>query len=73
MSKNYILTGEVAGKKLRRMALEILENNADEQSVILAGIKDNGSVIAKCIQKILAENVNMLRIAAEIIAVKNGA
>ncbi len=55
MSKNYILTGEVAGKKLRRMALEILENNADEQSVILAGIKENGSVIAKCIQKMLSE------------------
>ena len=55
MSKNYILTGEVAAKKLRRMALEILENNADEQAIILAGIKDNGSVIAKCIQKILSE------------------
>ena len=55
MSKNYILTSEVAGKKLRRMALEILENNADEQSIILAGIRDNGSVIAKCIQKILSE------------------
>lgn len=55
MSKNYILTSEVAGKKLRRMAYEILENNADEQGVILAGIRDNGSVIAKCIQKILSE------------------
>ena len=55
MTKNYILTGEVAAKKLRRMALEILENNADEQSIILAGIRDNGSVIAKCIQKMLSE------------------
>ena len=55
MSKNYILTGEVAAKKLRRMALEILENNADEQAIILAGIRDNGSVIAQCIQKMLSE------------------
>ncbi|HYF30556.1 MAG TPA: phosphoribosyltransferase family protein [Chitinophagaceae bacterium] len=55
MGKNYILTREVAGKKLRRMAYEILENNADEPGVILAGIKENGSVIAKCIQKILSE------------------
>ena len=55
MSKNYILTGEVASKKLRRMAYEILEHNADEQGIILAGIKDHGSVIARCIQKILAE------------------
>ena len=55
MSKNYILSGEVAAKKLRRMALEILENNADEQAIILAGVRDNGSVIAKCIQKMLSE------------------
>lgn len=55
MSKNYILTGEVASKKLRRMAYEILEHNADEQGIILAGIKDHGSVIARCIQKILRE------------------
>ncbi|MGB8191380.1 MAG: phosphoribosyltransferase family protein [Chitinophagaceae bacterium] len=55
MSKNYILTKEVAGKKLRRMAYEILESNADEQVVILAGIREHGSVIARCIQKILSE------------------
>lgn len=55
MSKNYILTGEVANKKLRRMAYEILENNADEDGVILAGVREHGSVIAKRIQKILGE------------------
>lgn len=54
-SKNYILSGEVANKKLRRMAYEILEHNADEKGIILAGIREHGSVIAKCIQKILAE------------------
>ena len=55
MSKNYILTKEVADKKLRRMAYEIWENNTDEPGVILAGIREHGSVIAKCIQKILSE------------------
>jgi pyrimidine operon attenuation protein/uracil phosphoribosyltransferase len=55
MDKNYILTADVASKKLRRMALEILENNADEESVVLAGIREHGSVIARCIQKILSE------------------
>src|SRR5215212_8448597 len=55
MSKNYILTGEVANKKLRRMAYEILEHNAEEDGIILAGIREHGSVIAKCIQKILGE------------------
>src|SRR5829696_1674077 len=60
-SKNYILTGEVADKKLRRMAYEILEHNADEEGIILAGILEHGSVIAKSIQKILAE-ISQLRI-----------
>ncbi|MEI9810952.1 MAG: phosphoribosyltransferase family protein [Bacteroidota bacterium] len=55
MSKNYILDQSVAEKKLRRMALEIVENNQDEKQIILAGIRDSGSVVAKCIQKILAE------------------
>jgi pyrimidine operon attenuation protein / uracil phosphoribosyltransferase len=53
--KNYILTQEVAEKKLRRMAYEILENNAGEQQLILAGIRENGSVIAGNIQRLLRE------------------
>lgn len=53
--KNYILNQSVAEKKLRRMALEIMENNPDEKNIILAGIRDNGSVVAKCIQQILSE------------------
>lgn len=53
--KKYILSREVAEKKLRRMAYEILENNTEEKEIILAGIKENGSVVAKTIQKMLAE------------------
>ena len=53
--KNYILTQPVAEKKLRRMAYEILENNAGEQQLILAGIRDSGSVIARAIQQQLQE------------------
>ena len=49
--KNYILTQQVAEKKLRRMAYEILENNAGEQQLILAGIRESGSVIARAIQQ----------------------
>jgi pyrimidine operon attenuation protein/uracil phosphoribosyltransferase len=59
MSKNYILDQAVAEKKLRRMALEIVENNPDEKQIILAGIRDSGSVVAKCIQAILAEITDM--------------
>ena len=53
--KNYILTQQVAEKKLRRMAYEILENNSGEQQLILAGIRESGSVIARAIQQQLRE------------------
>jgi pyrimidine operon attenuation protein / uracil phosphoribosyltransferase len=52
---NYILDQSAAEKKLRRMALEIIENNAEEKSLVLAGIRESGSVVARCIQKYVAE------------------
>lgn len=53
--KKYILTKEVAEKKLRRMAYEILENNSGERRLILAGIRESGMVIARNIQRLLQE------------------
>ena len=53
--KKYVLSKEVVEKKLRRMAFEILENNIDEKEIILAGIRESGSVVAKVIQKMLGE------------------
>ena len=53
--KKYILSKEVVEKKLRRMAFEILENNIDEKEIILAGIRESGSVVAKVIQQRLGE------------------
>jgi len=43
-----------AEKKMMRMALEILENNAGEKEIILIGIRESGLVLAGCIQKMLA-------------------
>ena len=57
--KNYILTQEVAEKKLRRMAYEVLENNFDEPHLILAGIRESGSVIARNIQHLLLDIGNV--------------
>lgn len=37
------------------MALEIIENNLEEKSLILVGIRENGSVIARNIERILNE------------------
>lgn len=53
--KKYILDQSVAEKKLRRMALEIIEGNADEKEIILAGIRESGSIVAKCMQQYLFE------------------
>jgi pyrimidine operon attenuation protein/uracil phosphoribosyltransferase len=42
--KKYIVTKEIADKKLRRMALELVERNYDEPQLLLIGIKENGIV-----------------------------
>jgi pyrimidine operon attenuation protein / uracil phosphoribosyltransferase len=55
MEKNYILSPEVAAKKIKRMAFEILENNPEETGLILAGIRESGTVIAETIQQLLKE------------------
>lgn len=54
-NKKYILTKETAGKKLRRMALEVVERNYGEQQLVLVGIKDNGLIIAHKISDYLKE------------------
>lgn len=55
MPKNYILDEGTAARKLQRMAYEILENNHDEPGLILAGIRDSGSIIARNIQQLLQQ------------------
>lgn len=54
-TKRYILDQSIAEKKLRRMALEIIEHNPDESQLILAGIRESGSVLARNIQQLIAE------------------
>jgi len=53
--KKYIIDQSLAQKKLRRMALEILEQNPDEKYLILAGIRESGSVVARCMERLLRE------------------
>ena len=64
--KKYILSKEVVEKKLRRMAYEILENNIDEKEIILAGVRESGSVVAKVVQQMLGE---ISSIKTELIAI----
>lgn len=53
--KKYILRQEVAARKMRRMAYEILENNTTETHFVLAGIRESGTVIARNMQRLLQE------------------
>ena len=53
--KKQIMTAEVANRKLRRMALQVAEQNYNATQLILIGIKANGTVIAEKIRQYLKE------------------
>ncbi|HWJ91620.1 MAG TPA: phosphoribosyltransferase family protein [Flavisolibacter sp.] len=44
--KNHVLDREAINRKLRRMALEVAEQNIDESHIVIAGIAGNGQVVA---------------------------
>ena len=52
--KNYILVKEKIDKILIRLAFEIAERNTGEDQIILAGILENGLVIAQKLHQLLA-------------------
>ena len=54
-NRKQILTAEVANKKLRRMALQVVEQNYTETQLVLIGIKNNGTVIAGKISQYIKE------------------
>lgn len=54
-NKKYILTKEIADKKLRRMALEICERNQGENELLLIGIKGSGMVVAEKISQYIKD------------------
>jgi pyrimidine operon attenuation protein/uracil phosphoribosyltransferase len=48
-----ILTATGAEQKLKRLAYEIAEHNADEKELVLAGIAGNGELLAAKLQDVL--------------------
>ncbi len=53
MSKTLILNSKQIQQKINRIAYEIYENNYDEKEIIIAGIANNGFILAKQIVKVL--------------------
>jgi pyrimidine operon attenuation protein / uracil phosphoribosyltransferase len=52
---HFILSKEIAYRKMQRMAYEIVERNSNEKQIILAGIKENGLIIAEILYEFLKE------------------
>ncbi len=55
MSRSIILTDQQITDKIRRIAYQIYESNTKEKEVIIAGIKENGYILAERIAKVLRE------------------
>ncbi len=65
-TNNLILSSETAGKKMQRMAYEIVEHNIGEKQIILAGIKESGLIIAQKIKGFLQHIFNGEILVVEI-------
>ena len=60
-SKNCVLTKEVIDKKIKRMALQVAEQNIEEPELIIAGILGNGEKVATCLIKEI-KSISQLKI-----------
>lgn len=58
VATNSILTIEDVNRKIRRMAFEIAERNADCNELIIAGVAGNGVVVASAIIKELKQIIS---------------
>ena len=67
MPAHFILSKEIAYRKLHRLAYEIAEQNINEKQIIIAGIKENGSIIANALVTFLK---NIFKGELKIIEIK---
>ena len=70
MTKTLILTGEQIEQKITRIAYEIYENNYTEKEIIIAGIIDNGFVLAKRIGAVLQKISSIKIVLTEVVVDK---
>lgn len=54
-TENIILTHKEIQHKIRRIAYQIYETNANEKEIVIAGIAENGFVFAKKLKKVLGQ------------------
>lgn len=58
-NKTLVLDHERVGRKLKRIAIQLHEENCDEKSIVLVGIAPRGSQLAKRLQQIITENSDL--------------
>ena len=63
MRSSIILTDNEIKHKLKRIAFEIYENNTNNKEVVIAGIADNGFMLAKKIKTIL-EKISPIKVTS---------
>ena len=54
-NRNCVLDNEAINRKMKRMALEIAEQNNDVDDLLIAGITGNGEIVAKCLVEELSK------------------
>lgn len=67
MSNSVILTNEQINHKIKRIAYQILEVNAKEKEIILAGITSNGYLLANKLKVVLNEISDIDIVLCEVI------
>lgn len=63
---NIILTNTQINHKIRRIALQIIESNVDESKIILAGITNNGFLIAEKLKTIIESYASIEVVLCEV-------
>ncbi len=48
-TKNCVLSKQTIQRKIKRMALQVAEQNIEEKELIIAGIEGNGLIVAQCL------------------------
>ena len=68
-SKNIILDYQDVENKIKRISLEILEDNIDQKNLILFGVSKNGKIIAKKIIELIKKysKIDLELIGVEIV------
>lgn len=54
-NRNCVLDKEAIKRKMKRMALQVAEQNSDEKELVIAGIAGNGEIVAKGLMEDLAQ------------------